>query len=73
MELISRSVQRGPRGAAAGGALPVGAGRGVSSDSSRLSPLDTAGSGHPVGPGSVPGRKSAVIAIRPVGQKQRQQ
>lgn len=47
MELISRSVQRGPRGAAAGGALPTGAGRGVSFDSSRLSPLDTAGSGHP--------------------------
>ncbi|KAA8590096.1 hypothetical protein FQN60_014030, partial [Etheostoma spectabile] len=42
MELISRSVQLAPVGAAAGGA-----GRGVSFDSSCLSPLDTAGSGHP--------------------------
>lgn len=71
MELISRSVQRGPRGAAAGGALPTGAGRGVSFDSSRLSPLDTCGVRAPsAGPGAALDRKSAVIAIQPVGRRQ---
>ncbi len=47
MELISRSVQRGPVGQQLEEHSPREQGRGVSFDSSCLSPLDTAGSGNP--------------------------